>query len=333
MRQLIVFWFLLLATIRSVTAQDVAQLLVDAQMPDGQHDLYLIDVNTGEAVNLTNTPDTSEESPRWIDRDTLLYFDANEFHLYLLDVATDGSIGEPQALAGDYSEIINSSVLVSPDGNHIAYINLTVRDDELISILNVVDLPDDKPYAVVEAPGLTLLDWTQDSAQLLYVQSTPINDETWRDETYLIALTGEDAELLRTDESAESHPYIVQEARTSGVRLFVRDEVLYDAAGSILAEGVSTAAWSPDGAQIAYLTTSSTLSVMDADGGNPHTVAENLDTALSRLYWSPNGTQIAALFPHEGIETKLTVYNVDTGDEAYHFIGAMPSWANPDWRP
>ena len=108
MRQLMALWIVLLVATGVVVAQEVSphQLLIDVEMPDGQHDLYLIDVDTGEAINLTNTADTSEESPRWVDRDTLLYFDASEFKLYLLDIDQDRVIGEPRALAGDYGEIV-----------------------------------------------------------------------------------------------------------------------------------------------------------------------------------------------------------------------------------
>ena len=146
-------------------------------------------------------------------------------------------------------------------------------------------------------------------------------------------MTGGDAELIRTDESSEDHLYIVQESRATSAYLFVRDEVLYDAEGTVLAEGVSRAAWSPDGMEIAYMTTHGTLAVIDAVGGTPRPVAENLDGALSSLYWSPDGVQIAVLFPHTGRETKLMVYNLDKRNEAYELVAPISSWSIPDWRP
>ena len=334
-RQLMALSIVLLATTGVLVAQEVTphQLIIDMAMPDGQHDLHLIDVDTGQAVNLTNTPGTSEELPRWVDRDTLLYFDSHQFRLYLLDVRAEGATGEPRALAGDYSDIVDSSLEVSPNSNHIAYIGWTTRSEAFTAVLYVVDLPDGEPRPVVEAPGLKLLGWTQDSTQLLYANSTPINDQTRRDATYVIPVTGGNAELIRTDESAEDHLYSAQESRATGARLFVRDEMLYDAQGNALAGDVSTAAWSPDGRQIAYVTTFGTLAVTDAVGGRSRLVAQKPDAVLSSPYWSPDGMQIAVLLSYTGLETKLAVYNVDDQDEMYELSAPMPSWARPDWRP
>jgi Tol biopolymer transport system component len=98
------------------------------------------------------------------------------------------------------------------------------------------------------------------------------------------------------------------------------------------ARGVElSAAWSPDGAQIAYISAregeSFVLYVMNADGSDSQPLTDGTSSAFAPA-WSPDGTRIAFIC---GFNTREEIHliNPDGSDEEVLAEGQWPSWS-PD---
>jgi Tol biopolymer transport system component len=91
-------------------------------------------------------------------------------------------------------------------------------------------------------------------------------------------------------------------------------------------------AWSPDGAKIAFGGSASGLSMMNADGGNRHTIPQPSSTqGISAVTWSPDGQQIA----YTGCcpsDFALIVMNTD-GSGSHEAAGSEKGVDTPDWSP
>ena len=74
-----------------------------------------------------------------------------------------------------------------------------------------------------------------------------------------------------------------------------------------------TPAWSPDGTRIAYVSGAftQTLMIMDADGGNPTTIA----TGATYPTWNPAGTEIAYVRGRDGLPVNIVIRTLATGVE------------------
>lgn len=85
----------------------------------------------------------------------------------------------------------------------------------------------------------------------------------------------------------------------------------------------SSPAWSPDGKQIAYVRHDRELWLVNADGTDPHRIA---DRGLNPD-WSPDGTRLA----YGGPGNTVVVANADGSDPRVVTSGGDPAWA-PDGR-
>lgn len=93
--------------------------------------------------------------------------------------------------------------------------------------------------------------------------------------------------------------------------------------------------WSRDGRQIAYLSRSNAPFLMNADGTNPHQLAQLTYLRPYPPNWSPDGTQLLFMAA-QSLETPAMIYIVNADgsgfkvvtDQAYYGYGA-PEWA-PD---
>src|SRR5262249_46095477 len=93
-------------------------------------------------------------------------------------------------------------------------------------------------------------------------------------------------------------------------------------------------AWSPDGRQIAAVTTAQTLRIFDADGRNPRQVTRQPGTYLLQADWSPHGERIAFTSDRDG---NCEIYTIRAdGTELtrvtrHPAIDRCPKWS-PDGR-
>ena len=90
-------------------------------------------------------------------------------------------------------------------------------------------------------------------------------------------------------------------------------------------------ALSPDGSEIAF-SALGRLHVMDADGGEPLRLGEEIDGALHHPAWSPDGGTIAAVSWHEPDGGHLWAISRD-GDDARRLSQAPHHLQSPAWSP
>lgn len=88
--------------------------------------------------------------------------------------------------------------------------------------------------------------------------------------------------------------------------------------------GLIAPAFSPDGRQLAVLSSSGTLRLYDADGGEGHTLATGLAKVGYEPSWSPDGTRILVAKPH-GSAGQVTLGTVPVAGGAFTALPHQPS--------
>jgi Tol biopolymer transport system component len=136
--------------------------------------------------------------------------------------------------------------------------------------------------------------------------------------------------LIAVEASSEGRPFL-----TDRVRIFSTD-----GSGGQRAEfSGRSAAWSPDGTQLAFIRTRQSgisleqpdtpreLVVVNADGSVPRTIA---DASLWSFDWSPDGTRLVySVSKTVGGSPELVVVDIKTGASQTIGQGSYPAWS-PD---
>lgn len=258
-----------------VTEQSAARLLpggkqvvYSAEPPEGgQADIWLLDLDTGERRNLTNTPDRAEENPQgWPGQPDRVFFVSDveccmASSNYPTVVNLDGSGYQvlDETMGGPYA--------FSPDGQKLVYGGWEGQA-KIYTLDGQTETFDPLAYGV-NARALLQPAWSPDGKRL-----------AWK----LSVRTGEG------DESALGVAVFDLEAMTGSVY-----HTFQPAGGG---EVPHELAWSPDGQWLAFVTHNETaeqgrtpaLWVMRADGSEEMKVA-----AGSSPVWSPDGLYLAYL--------------------------------------
>src|SRR5262249_40202390 len=132
---------------------------------------------TGEVRNLTNTPEISEESPRWSQDGRLLAYvwkpkTSASYEIHVMDFAS----GWVRPITKDTpKEFSNHDPVWSPDGRSLAF--TSNRADQELDVLYVADVRTGEIRKVSPEKGeqnYHAADWSPDSRRLL-ITSTALN--------------------------------------------------------------------------------------------------------------------------------------------------------------
>jgi dipeptidyl aminopeptidase/acylaminoacyl peptidase len=142
-----------------------------------QWDLFVVSTENGEVVNLTRTPEISEEQPRWSpDGKFIAYMSKRKrsasYEIHVMQFET-GQVEE--VTRSTPKEFSNSDPIWSRDGRHLAYTR--TRSDQKVNTLHVVDLVTGSTRRV-SPPGddsnFHAADWSPDGRKLL-ITSNALN--------------------------------------------------------------------------------------------------------------------------------------------------------------
>ena len=139
-----------------------------------QWDLFAVSTETGEVRNLTNTPEISEESPRWSPGGKLLAYvwkpkTSASYEIHVMDFASGWVRPITRDTPKDFS---NHDPVWSPDGRSLAF--TSNRADQQLDIIYVADVRTGEIRRVTPEKGednYHAADWAPDSSRLLITSS------------------------------------------------------------------------------------------------------------------------------------------------------------------
>ncbi|MCK4413233.1 MAG: PD40 domain-containing protein [Candidatus Eisenbacteria sp.] len=220
-------------------------------------ELYLISVDGGSAVRLTDEPDYAR-FPSWSPDGTQLVFVSpraiNIDTIWIMDAVSGGS--STAVVSGSSSETLAGCVW-SPDGSRIAY-SVTAWFAQTIVACDIytIDLQGGNPNLVLhDTEWIIGLDWSPDGSQIVFSSARRGNYDIW-----VVPATGGTPVRLTSDPADDSSPV-----------------------------------WSPDGNRIAFAslrTGNSEIWLMSSTGEDPTqlTFGPGSEDGPS---WSPDGKGIA----------------------------------------
>ncbi|MFN8671889.1 MAG: hypothetical protein U0457_07385 [Candidatus Sericytochromatia bacterium] len=135
----------------------------------GSHDLWILDLETKQTTQLTDTPKIDEGSPSWSpDNRSILFHSLNEatgfYQIVKLDFPNLSNAKPRVILFDDKNDLFHP--IYSPDGKKILY-SLSDKDNK--TALYVLDLVTKTPNEIVpKEAGAYSGSWSNDSQKILY---------------------------------------------------------------------------------------------------------------------------------------------------------------------
>lgn len=242
--------------------------IVFSSLRDGSQDLYIMDVDGSNVVQLTNTA-TNDSSPDWSPNgQKIAYSSGRESNFDIYVVNADGSnivqLTNQQAYEGfpDWS----------PNGKHIAFASNNDGDMEIY----VIENDGSGLVQLTEADGDDLTPaWSPDGKQIAFVSY-----RSGSADIYLMASDGSNVVRITDDSNQEGYPTWSPDGRYLA---FIKhrdnnvDVFTMEVDGTNLVRLTNhpaqdfAPAWSPDGTRIAFDSPRDgdlQIYVMDADGNN-----------------------------------------------------------------
>jgi len=267
-------------------------------------DIFVLDPDTGEQINLTQNPGGHEFRPVWSPNGRLIAFLSDRmdnWDIYYAPVDLDGGSGAP---ARALTISMNPDIFPrwSPDGKSVTYYTFYSGQYDIIRV-NLETHRQANLTAGTKDSSETHPLWSPDGEEILFISDR----DGGNDEYYLMSKDGWNVRrLTETPDAAE-----------------------WDAA------------WSPDGAQIAFVSDrdgNAEIYLMRADGSDVRRVTENqVDDGIP--VWSPDGRSLLLVSNREG-NTEIYRLDIDCAGSAEGCEGQMLNLTNdeavdslPVWSP
>jgi Tol biopolymer transport system component len=281
---------------------------------DGNWEIYIMDRDGGNPINLTNSPARDGIPLHATGQDRLIFAsDQDGESLDVLSMDLDGNIVSNITQTPDSNEI---PIAWSPDAGHVVFasdrggasqiflvetsgeglLNLSERD----AAQSFDDWSSETDQFILTTasdlgPSLLITDPDGSTQQNLTDGSYPAGGGQWSPDGQKVAFMGIGPEGTALD------IFVVDVSGGEPVNLTQSPS------------NESFPQWSPDGSKIAFNSDrdgNSEIYVMDADGGNPMNLTNSLadDSVQGDFSWSPDGAQI--LF-HSNRDNDVEIYVMD----------------------
>jgi TolB protein len=312
------------------TARTPLQLAVSGRI-DGNTDIYLLNTDGSDPVRLTTHPE-SDSSPVWSPDGTRIAFQSYRnggayTDIYMMDA--DGS----NLLQLTDNPYWDGGSTWSPDGTRIAFTSNRRAGEHgvYLYIMNadgadLVRLADD--LGEVSSPA-----WSPDGSRIAFQDGNLSNGVV-----YVINADGSGLQRLAEGVSPRWSPDSTRLAFHTPLPFDLTNTlVIINADGSnlrpiITAQGISAAAWSPDGTQLVFskktVRTNSDIFTVNVDGSGLQQLTHTPDRNDFYPTWSPDGTQIAftSKVPGEFSFPQIYLMNADGSQPRRLMAGSSLAW-------
>ncbi len=293
---------------------DPSEMMYCRWSPDGQRlvygsqgDLWLWNRNTGQSVNLTNTPDRWELMPAWSPDGTMLCFTSRPLEPEEKSRRTPdgywimfgGSVGSPTIIRADGTgyEVLEEGTVANPtwapDGQTVAYgsgdnIHLYDLKSHQVNVLTPGDVG-------LQAKYIGVPSWSPDGSELAFFFACSDQEPTRQ-------------EVIAKTAAKVTQGYALLNLKTNKVR------VLYTWPG-LFKSYRNPALWNSDGSKLALNLSvgppednHDDLLVIDHDSGRAQAIVDRAYQAV----WSPDGQQLAYIDGDSSLIVNLVSFNGDT---------------------
>jgi len=278
---------------------------------DGNREIYVMNADGSNPINLTNNPD-NDNFPAWSSDGSKIAFASNRdgYHdIYVMNA--DGS--NQTRLTKNYAE--DASPAWSPDGSKIAFASM---EGDLIASREIY---------VMNADGSNQARLTKNSAS----DSAP----AWSPDGSKIAFTSFRGVIGNKRKRVGNMEIYVMNADGSNQIRLTKNPAASPYAPYALAICESPA-WSPDGSKIAFASNrynrfgNVKIYVMNADGSKQTRLTNNSAYDASPA-WSPDGSKIAFVSGRDGNQ-EIYVMNAD-GSNQTRLTNNLVEDGSPAWSP
>jgi TolB protein len=301
----------------------------------GNNEIYLINANGSEQINLTNNP-SEDHDPSWSPDGSRVLFLSNRDDPTIDQLYLMGADGSNQSRLTNEPRGAHYPAW-SPDGTMIVY--SAIHDGS--SDISVVDINGASHGILVHAPYFPFTPvWSPDGKKLAFRAANAM---------YVINSDGSGQQLISGDLTRFDQPWFPDSARLAFSAIFTRatcvsyplsEIVVANADGSnqkrltsgnapCEAQTVKTGvAVSPDGAKIKFET--GDIYVLRADGADLKNIT-NTTTGNAFAQWSPDGTMLA-FSSWRGNNPDIYLVNAD-GSNLFRLTSDPAADYQPVWRP
>lgn len=286
---------------------------------DGNFEIYVMERDGSQPVNLTNTAERNEGLPTWSQRlNSLAYVaeqDSGNLGLQRMDAG-----GNNMIVLSDNASLAASPPAWSPTGQWVAF----GQGDQQTADVYLADAAGEQLVNITDSPAFDLFAaWSPDGSRVLF-----LSDRDGNIAIYSVPVTGGEATALTDTSFGSGRPAFSPDGqRIAFMSNMDGDIELYamDADGRNIVRLTENPGfdgfplWSPNGSKIMFLSGrdgNAEIYVMNADGSNPVNLTNTPDTQESvegDFSWSPDGQQI--LFHSNGSgNVEVYVMNADGSD-------------------
>ncbi|MGZ8881643.1 MAG: hypothetical protein ACXW0I_06060 [Methylosarcina sp.] len=256
-------------------------------------DIWVMEADGSNPVNLTNTPDISELSPSWSGDGLKMAFtrDIGNLNANIWVMDADGS-NQQQVTFKDQPDTYawQGSPSMSPDGQKIAFMRhrpFSYMSDQVDIFVINVDGSGEMPITNVEPDSIPFDEtepaWSPDGSKIAFAA---VRTEQYTDPGTGQLIQGAQYEIVTVNPDGSGEQIVSSGTGTTSRTQFLEED--------------RSPAWSPDGTQILFMSQSQDPACcgpwqiwkVNKDGSNDTNLSN--DSSVNDMFpsWSPDGTQI-----------------------------------------